>query len=172
MESYIRHARPADLEEILRITESGRQYLQDQGLSQWQDGFGPNRDSVETAIQTGQGYVLLFQDHLAGYGSLIPGPDGSPPLTEGQWAGAYDTYAAIHQVAISPAHRGRGLAARFMGDMVTAASALGYQDIRIDTHRGNLIMQKTILRAGFTYRGVMHLPIPDGERLAYQIILD
>jgi len=172
MKSYIRPARTADLDAILRIVESGRKFLEEQDLPQWQAGTGPSRAGIESYIQRQIGYVLMVEGQVVGYAALVPSPDGAPPLTEGKYEGVHDNYAAIHQVAIDTAYRGRGLAGQFMRDMVTVAGILGYQDIRIDTHRGNVIMQKIILGTGFTYRGVMHLPIPNGERLAYQMLLD
>ena len=41
------------------------------------------------------------------------------------------------------------------------------RNIRIDTHRDNLIMQHNILKHGFTYCGIIYLASGD-ERLAYQ----
>jgi len=172
MEAYIRRAKAEDLEKIAEILESGRQYLENQGLPQWQDGYGPSRTDAAADIEAGYGYVLLVSGAVAGYASLIPEPDGSPPLSEGAYEGSYDRYVAVHRVAVDGSLRGRGLSRQFLRDMVIAAGALGYQDIRIDTHPGNVIMQKITQQVGFSPQGVMHLPIPDGERLAYQILLD
>ncbi len=43
-------------------------------------------------------------------------------------------------------------------------------NIRIDTHKDNLIMQHNIAKHDFTYCGIIYLPSGD-ERLAYQKIL-
>ena len=172
MEAYIRQARLPDLEKIVEIFESGRQFLKEQGLPQWQDGEGPNQTLAEQDINRGQGYVLVLSGEVAGYAALIPAPDGSPPLTEGQWAGDFDRHIVIHRVALDGNLRGRGLSRQFLRDIVIAAGILGYQDIRIDTHPGNMIMRKITEQVGFLYKGMMHLPIKNGERMAYQIILD
>jgi len=42
-----------------------------------------------------------------------------------------------------------------------------YNNIRIDTHRDNAIMQHNIEKHGFTYCGIIYLANGD-ERLAYQ----
>ena len=172
MERYIRRARVADLEKITAVLESGRRFLEEQGLPQWQDGYGPGRVDAAADIKAGYGYVLMVSNAVAGYAALIPEPDGSPPLSEGAYAGQYARYIAIHRVAVDGALRGSGLSRQFLRDMVTAAGGLGYQDVRIDTHPGNVIMQRIIDRVGFSHRGTMHLPIPHGERLAYQVLLD
>ena len=172
MEHYIRPARPDDLDAILGAIESGRQYLKAQGLPQWQDGEGPNQTVVASDLDAGHGYVLLSAGAVSGYLALIPGPDGTPPLSEGTWDERFGRYAAVHRLALGTNCRGRGLGGIFLRDAITAARVLGYRDIRIDTHPGNTIMQRAIARAGFTCVGLMHLPIPHGERLAYQLLLD
>ena len=172
MEGYIRQARFSDMEKIVEIFESGRQFLKEQGLPQWQDGEGPNRALAERDIENGHGYVLVFQGQVAGYASLVPSPDGSPPLTEGEWQPGHDRHVVIHRVALDGTLRGRGLSQQFLRDIVIAAGLLGYQDVRIDTHPGNMIMRKITEKTGFLYKGLMHLPIANGERLAYQIVFD
>ena len=172
MEYYIRPARPDDLDAIMTIVESGRQYLKSQGLPQWQDGEGPDLALVTGDIDAGHGYVLLCEGVISGYLALIPGPDGNPPLSEGAWDERFEQYAAIHRVALGSNCRGRGLGNVFLRDAITAARVLGYRDIRLDTHPGNLIMQKAIAKVGFTHVGLMELPMQNGERLAYQLLLD
>ena len=172
MEHQIRVAAPDDLEHIVAIIESGRAYLKAQGLPQWQNGYGPNRTEAASDMERGRGYVLEIAGRAGGYASLIPGPEGSPALFEGAWAGAGEHYTTIHRVALESAVRGAGLSAAFLEGLIQAAQALGYQDIRIDTHPENVIMQKVIIKTGFQYRGVMQLPIPEGERWAYQLLLD
>ena len=169
MEGYIRQARPEDMEKIVAIFESGQKFLKDQGLPQWQDGHGPTGPMAAEDIQKGHGYVLVFQGEVAGYAALVPAPDGSPPLAEGQWKDPEERHIVIHRVALAEHLRGQGLSRQFLRDTVIAAGLLGYRDIRIDTHPGNVIMQKIIEQVGFSHRGTMHLPISHGERLAYQI---
>ena len=172
MEAYVRQARIEDLDKITEIFADGQEFLKKQGLPQWQDGHGPTRPMAEADIQKGHGFVLIFQGQVAGYAALVPSPDGSPPLSEGEWAGGYDRHLVIHRVAITRNLRGQGLSRQFLRDTILAARILGFQDLRIDTHPGNAIMQKISGQVGFIYRGTMDLPIPHGERLAYQIILD
>jgi len=172
MNQKTRLATRDDLEKIQAIFESGRGYLAAQGLPQWQNGYGPTGPDAALEIEADRGYVLLVGGVVSGYASLIPGPDGSPPLTEGEWDTSHSRYAALHRVALDRAVRGRGLAAVFMREIIQRARDLGYQDIRIDTHPENKIMQRVILKVGFTYRGIMHLPIPEGERFAYQLLID
>jgi len=173
MDHIMRLATLNDLPEIERVFVSARAYLGSQGIDQWQNGYGPNSEMVETDIKKGEGYVLVVDKQIVGYTALVPGPDGSPDLSEGSWDprdAAHDDYMAIHSVAIDGTVRGKGLGGKFLSDLIAKSRALGYTDIRIDTHPDNQIMQKVIRNAGFTYVGIMELDIPSGKRFAYQIV--
>lgn len=40
------------------------------------------------------------------------------------------------------------------------------------THELNAIMQHVVAKLGFTYQGMVMMPVAHGERKAYQLILD
>jgi len=168
----MRTARMTDLESILSIVEEARAFLQEQGSPQWQDGFGPNREMIEEDILRQEGYVFLLDNEMFGYAALVEGEDESySNITQGGWDSTHPRYAAIHRVAVSAKVRGKGLARQMMEHLVAKARSMGYRDIRIDTYPRNHIMERVILGAGFTWRGMIQLPIPNGERKAYQLIL-
>ena len=154
----------------MTVLESGRAFLQAQGLSQWQNGTGPSQ-YVQEDIENSQGYVLIDPEGtICGYATLVEGVDDCyENIQEGCWEDSYTKYISIHGVAIDAAFRGKGLAEVLMGRLIEAAREMGYGDIRIDTHPQNEIMQKVILRAGFVYRGMVTFAIPDGKRRAYQL---
>lgn len=166
-----------DLKAVLEIIDRAVAFLAEQGSPQWQNGQNPSYEQLLADIQGGHGYVLTFDDKLVGYASLIPGPDAVyTAISEGAWLKlpaevAEQNFLAIHRVAISNEVRGQGLAQTFMADLLTAAKNLGYHDVRIDTYPRNLIMQKVIKRAGFTYQGMIYFNFADGERYAYQQLL-
>jgi len=167
----IRIAETNDIEKILSVLESGRAFLQSQGLSQWQDGHGPSQ-YVEEDIANNWGYVLVSQeDIICGYAALVEGIDECyTNIKDGCWDNSHEKYISIHGVAIDADFRGKGIAELFMRGLIETAESIGYRDIRIDTHPMNEIMQKVILRAGFLYRGMVEFGIPDGKRRAYQLI--
>ena len=172
MTPYIRPARPEDLEKIQKIFQDGRQFLKEQGLPQWQNGHGPHPGETEQELRTGRGYVLIYESKVCGYATLTPGPDGTPALSEGSWDPRYQDHVVIHRVALRADCRGRGLGSALLRAMAQAARLKGYRDIRIDTNPGNKIMRKIIGQTGFVHRGTVHLPIPEGRRLVYQLLLD
>ena len=166
----VRIAKINDIERILTILESGRKYLQSQGLSQWQNGTGPDL-SLEEDIANNWGYVLVAQGgEICGYAALVEGIDECyTQIKDGCWDDTHEKYISIHGVAIDADFRGKGFAELFMRRLIETAKSIGYHDVRIDTHPLNKIMQKVILRAGFTYRGMVEFNIPDGKRRAYQL---
>ncbi len=58
---------------------------------------------------------------------------------------------------------------RFSMTLIEYAYNLKYQNIRIDPSPTNIIMEKVILAAGFTYRGMIDFVYTHGERKAYQL---
>ena len=115
--------------------------------------------------------MLIEQDKIVGYGTITKGNQaGYDDITGGEWLPSKD-YVSLHRVAIHSAVRKRGKGQFFLSHLISGAVALGYTDIRIDTHPKNIRMQKVIEKSGFLYRGDILLEITDGERKAYQIII-
>ncbi|MFD2304950.1 GNAT family N-acetyltransferase [Enterococcus termitis] len=172
MTIYLRYAQHDDLPELLQIISSARQLLAEQQIPQWQKGEGPNEEQLTHDIALSQCYVLIIDQKVAGLGVIST--DQEPPyenIKNGHWQHLTDSYAVIHRVALNPIYQGKGTALTLMNFLITAARLNGHLDIRIDTHPKNVRMQRLIKKAGFSYRGDLLLPIPDGERLAYQLVL-
>lgn len=172
MAIYLRKAATTDLPEILEIIDAARQLLQKNKVPQWQNGEGPNKLQLEQDIRDQQCYLLIVAQQIAGLG--IISTDKEAPyeqITNGRWLETTGDYAVLHRVALAPTYQGQGLALILMNFLITVARLKDYLDIRIDTHPQNIAMQQLIKKAGFLYRGDILLPVPDGERVAYQLIL-
>ncbi|KAB8135757.1 GNAT family N-acetyltransferase [Gracilibacillus oryzae] len=173
MTTYTRKARAADTEAIMKILNDGIAYLKEQGSPQWQNGHGPNLDTVQNDIQNDFAYVLKDDQKIVGYGTLIPGPDHAyENMTDGMWQGESTHYVAIHRIAVDQHHRGKGISKMLLHDLIVLARNLDYKDIRIDTYPKNHLMEKVIFATGFTYRGMIHFGYTHGERKAYQLLID
>lgn len=171
MEVFVRMAVFSDVDDIDIILHQGKKFLNEQGLPQWQNGYGPSRTMIEQDITNQEGYVLLIDGNISGYAALIKKIDNSyADISEGQWDLKYDKYISIHRVAIRSENRGNGLSKYFLHELISIAGNIGYHDIRIDTYPLNHIMEKAILSSGFSYKGMICFPIPDGERKAYQLL--
>lgn len=174
MKVHVRKAVPQDLGMIEKIIADGKQYLAQQGSPQWQNGFGPTRKKLQQDIEKQESYVLIVDGMIAATAALVSGVD---PVYSGIYDGTWqenskENYISLHRIAFNQELRGKGLGKLFLQLLITVGATLGYQDLRIDTHEMNNIMQKVITSSGFSYQGEVRFPIPNGERKAYQIILD
>ena len=79
-------------------------------------------------------------------------------IYQGQWPNDKD-YAVIHRIAI--ARRGEGIAEKCYEFALQRTGVL-----RIDTHKDNIPMQKSLKKNGFLQCGIIHLLSGD-ERIAF-----
>lgn len=127
--------------------------------NQWADTY-PSLEQLQDDINSGDSYVCLEADRVVATFVLRGGDDPTyDVIYQGSWKND-NPYATIHRIASSGEVKGI-----FTHAMKFAL--LHYSTIRIDTHRDNKVMQKTILKAGFIYCGIIHCWNGD-ERLAYQ----
>ncbi|ATF42033.1 GNAT family N-acetyltransferase [Weissella paramesenteroides] len=169
--TYTRQAKPSDVDAIYRIIQQAVAYLGSQNSPQWQGSAEPNRKEFEDDINKGIVYVLIYNHQVAGVGKLVPGPEQAYEDIDGSWLGNESQYMSLHRIAIDADVRGQGLAHQLIHDLVMLSLDHGYRDIRIDTHEINKGMQKTVKKADFDYRGHVQMPVPNGDRLAFQLLL-
>lgn len=157
----IRHTRQQDLPRLLEIYAYAREQMKLTGNpTQWGDSR-PAKEKVEEDIRLQRSYVLEDeQGCLHGVFAFIIGEDPTyAVIQDGAWL-ANGTYGTIHRLAAGD--RGSHLM-----EQAVAFCAPQVPSLRIDTHRDNRIMQKLIVRTGFTYCGV--IITDDGTpRLAFE----
>lgn len=167
---YVRPGTLEDIPAIMKIVDSARAFLASQHINQWQ-GTYPDRPAFEEDIANKTNRVLIVDGQVAGTASLIQGPDPFYKKIDGDgWIGDRD-YMMIHRFALDGAFRGQQLSRFFMSVLTSEAYAMGYRDLRIDTHAQNQIMQHVIKAAGYQFRGIVYLNEPVPERNAYQLLL-
>lgn len=164
-ESFIRKARPEDIPSILGIIADAVRTMRASGnLHQWTDGY-PSRDTIAADIENGVGYLCVGPGGTSdGYFAMIPSPEPTyAVIYGGEWLDDSRPYRVIHRIA------GRaGTHGIFSAIMEYAFSVT--DNVRIDTHADNHIMQHNILKHGFTFCGTILLANGD-PRLAYQKLL-
>lgn len=165
----LRPMEEADLPQVMRIVAQAQAYLAAQGIDQWQNGY-PDEAAFRSDIRRGNGYVLAEGETVQGVCAIVF--DGEPTydrIYEGAWT-TPEPYAAIHRVAVDAALRGTGAADALMQSAERVVREKGFQGIRIDTHRQNVVMQRMLARNGFSLCGVIYLQ--DGaERVALEKVL-
>ncbi len=130
-------------------------------LKQWTDGY-PSADVFSKDIEQGVSYIMEQEGKAVATFALIPGPDITyTKIYHGQWLND-EPYFVIHRIASR-----RGLKGVLHSVLVYTFQMT--QNIRIDTHRDNVIMQHLMQKYGFCYCGIIYLLSGD-ERLAYQCI--
>lgn len=159
----IRQAQQEDLETIMSLIDEGRKIMRSSGnLHQWDDNH-PSREQIIHDITHHHSYIMEDEKELGvATFAFIPGPDPTYTYIEdGKWLDNTADYHVVHRVASLP--QVHGVFRTIMDYCFTQTD-----NVRIDTHRDNVIMQRCILKYGFSYCGIIYLE--NGEpRLAYQL---
>ena len=156
----IRKTRPDELDTVLAIYAHGREIMKRTGnVTQWGDSR-PQKSLIVGDIEKGNSYVVTENGEIRGVFAFIVGRDPTYDVIEdGEWLNN-EPYGTIHRIASDEkAHGILETAVRYCGGQVG--------ELRIDTHRDNVIMRHLIEKLGFSYCGVIY--VDDGTpRLAYQ----
>lgn len=156
----IRNANISDLEKILAIYERARAYMRETGNpNQWKN-TNPTPEMVIDDIEKKNLYLLFDEDGIEGVFAYINGADPTYGYIEGSWIND-EPYCAVHRVA--SAGKKKGILKAVMDYAFSRAD-----NIKIDTHRDNAVMQHQLEKYGFSPCGIIYLE--NGEdRIAYQM---
>ena len=154
----VRKAQFQDLERIRQIYGNARQFMREHGNpTQWGDSY-PEDEMLCKDISLGSLFVVTDDNAIHGvfFLDIMEDPTYSE-IFEGDWHW-HCPYAVIHRIA------GDGT-----GGILKTAVQFGLDrcnHLRIDTHADNTVMQRAILKQGFSYCGIIY--VEDGTpRLAY-----
>ena len=157
----IRKTTEADLPRIGEIYENAKRFMRESGNpNQWNSGT-PNIETAREDMEKGVGYVAVEDDGeiVAAFMFSLDGEPTYAKIYDGEWL-SDAPYGVIHRIAV--AEQGRGIIGYCIDECFARC-----QNLRIDTHRDNLPMQRALLKRGFQYCGIIYLENGD-ERLAYQ----
>lgn len=158
----IRHALFEELDEIMKVYDTARQFMRKTGNpTQWGDGY-PQREVLEEDIKRKQLYVLCDGEKVRAAFAFLCGPDPTYlKIYDGAWQ-SDEPYFAIHRVASDGTQKG------FFGKCVEFCLKTS-NHLRIDTHADNVVMQHVVEKQGFKRAGIIHLANGD-PRIAYELI--
>lgn len=156
----IKKADMNDLKEILNIYSYARRYMKEhKNPTQWGDDR-PSESVIKNDITNGNSFVIIDNNVILGVFSFIIGEDETyKKIYDGKWLND-KAYGTVHRLAGNGKSKG-------IFDF-----AMGYcenliDNIRIDTHNNNKIMQYLLSKRGYKKCGIIY--VEDGsERLAYQ----
>lgn len=159
--TMIRKATIEDICDIMSIIDEARDTMIDSGnTTQWPKGY-PAKSTIEEDIATKTGYVMENEGEVVAYFAFKPSPDPTYlTIYDGEWSDKESPYFVIHRIACR--RNTHGVFKKVL-DFCYAQT----NNIRIDTHRNNTIMQHLLGKYGFDYCGIIHL-LNGEERLAYQ----
>lgn len=155
----IRKSERSDLSRILEIYDIARGFMRANGNpTQWINY--PTYDVIQSDICDGLSYVCEDKNGICAVFVLFFGDDPTyRVITGGKWLDD-NPYAAIHRVASDGTVKG---ITRHIFDYCKTRA----DNLKCDTHRDNIPMQRALEKNGFVRCGVIFTH--DGtERLAYQ----
>lgn len=159
---FIRKAKIEDVKTIDKIYTDARAFMRKSGnLKQWDGGY-PTLSDINADISDGTLYVAVDDGIINAVFCCMEKPEPTyEKIYEGEWKND-GAYRAVHRIAVAEGCHGKGVAG------ICFDFALSFcGNVKIDTHRDNIPMQKTLIKNGFEYCGIIYLQNGD-ERLAYQ----
>ena len=145
-----------------KIYTDARRFMREAGNpTQWAQEY-PNKESVLADIENGVGYVCEDGGEVVAVFMFAEGPDPTyDVIYDGAWQND-EPYAVIHRIAVAEGAHGRGVAGFCFAECFRR-----FPNLKIDTHRDNIPMQRALSRAGFVRCGIIHLANGE-ERVAFQ----
>lgn len=149
----------AELDTVLSIYAGAREFMRQTGnANQWKNVY-PTREIVESDIEKGNLYAVCENNEIHAVFAFIPGVDPTYNEIDGAWLNDRP-YAAMHRVASAGKKKG------MLHECVNYALQQA-DNIKIDTHHDNKVMQHQLEKEGFVRCGIIKLE--NGEpRIAYQ----
>ncbi len=165
-------AQSKHLEQMCQITADAKAQLFRLGLDQWQKGY-PSREVWVADIAAGCTWLVMDGEQVLGIFAFQTTPDPSYGIIDGEWLSDLP-YASMHRVCVAEDAKGKGVAGALFEHGFQLARDCGFRSMRIDTHPGNLPMQRALEKAGFVPCGIITLKggCEDGDsRLAFEKLL-
>ena len=156
----IRLAVSNDFSRVREIYAAARAYMKENGNpEQWGDSY-PEDELIRGDIEAENLYLCVEGTEILGVFFYAEGADPTyQRIYNGRWLNE-ESYGVIHRIAVAARQRG---VASFCFDYALTRC----KNLKIDTHRDNLPMQRSLEKNGFVRCGIIHLENGD-ERIAYQ----
>jgi len=159
----IRKATREDIPQQLILAEEAKKTMRRSGnMKQWGKGY-PSAEVFALDIDQGNSYMVIDEEtgKAVATFAFIPSPEPTyAQIYQGQWLDDEKPYYVIHRIAALSSESG------IMGTVLDYCFSQT-DNIRIDTHRDNVIMRHLMKKNGFDYCGIIYLANGD-ERLAFQ----
>ncbi len=162
-----------DLNYINEIFEDAKKFMKTLHIDQWQNGY-PNQDIIKDDIAKNISYVALVHGEVAGTIVVSFNQEfGYDNIYDGHWVrDEKEPYGTIHRFAVNNKFRGMDISKFLIQEVQKICLEKNIDNLRADTHKGNIVMQKVLIKNAFKYCGKINIEC-DGDtlRYAYQKIL-
>lgn len=156
----IRFAKINEIDEIKDIYNFAKIFMNKCGnTTQWVNDY-PQREILLDDIKKNRLFVCLNNNKIVTVFCFFIGEEPTyNKIYNGKWLNTA-AYGVIHRIAVTEHNKG-------LATFCIKWCLNNFHNIKIDTHENNIPMQKTILKNGFKYCGIIRKT--DGtRRLAYQ----
>lgn len=160
---YVRKAKIEDLNAIMDIYKKAQDFMIESGNPNQWGHFYPKKELIKEDISNENCYLIYDNESPHGVFALLKGVESTYQYIEnGEWIND-DEYVTLHRIASDGRVHGIFRCAIEFTKCIS-------DNIRIDTHQNNKIMQRQIERSGFQRCGIIY--VADGSaRIAYQLSL-
>ena len=161
-----------DLNKLMDIYDLARVRMVNEGnLTQWD-----NREVFKTEIIDYINKKILYKvienDEIVGYFAYIYDIEHAYDVIDGKWLNQ-DKYITIHKIASK--YNNKGIGGFIIKYVIERCKKEGIYNIKIDTHKNNLSMNKFLTNKGFINCGVISLTLDFNDeyslRNAYQLVI-
>ena len=159
----IRLADNNDLKSIMEIYSYAREQMKTSGNpTQWGNDK-PAPETIQEDIRKKRAYMIVEQNRICGVFVFFTGTEPTYRLIEnGAWLND-EPYGTIHRIA------GNGQAKGILAEALSFCEKQA-DNIRIDTHDDNMIMQHLLVKHNYQRCGYIY--VEDGSRrIAYQKVM-
>ena len=157
----IRLAKINEIDRIKEIYNLAKTFMDNSGnAGQWVNNY-PQKELLIEDVKNKQLYICTNDENriVAVFCFFVGKEQTYERIYDGEWLND-EPYGVIHRIAVVEHKKG-------LASICIQWCLNKFPNIRIDTHKKNLPMQKTLLKNGFTYCGIIKKP-DNSERLAYQ----
>ena len=158
---HIRKTKMDDLDQVCQIYKDAQEFMRENGNpGQW-GNMHPPRDLIIEDIHAGKSYVCVNESdgEIVAVFYFAIEADPTYAKIDGSWKND-EPYGVIHRIARAPNARGAGT---FCMEWCYTQ----HNNIRIDTHKDNEAMIRSLNKLDFSFCGIIWIESGD-ERLAFQ----
>lgn len=150
----MRKAKPNDLDAIVNLYHETIDYLNEQGIKQWNKHVYPTRQSALDAQRSGSLYCCLMGDNFVG--TFIMNEEQATQYNDLKWKYSKSKILVLHTLITKPSESGRGVAKSMMKFIMTYAQDNEYESIRLDVFPDNKTAVALYHLFGFEFVGKVY----------------